>query len=77
MKSALGLKPDFPVFTLTGFITSLIGIVALRPFISDYVPSPYYSITVDGADFIIFTELSISCISNELTISNDGIFILL
>ena len=59
MKSALGLKPDFPVFTLVGFLISLIGIVALRPFISDYVPSPYYSITVDGADFIIFTELSI------------------
>ena len=59
MKSALGLKPDFPVFTLAGFLISLIGIVALRPFISDYVPSPYYSITVDGADFIIFTELSI------------------
>ena len=59
MKSALGLKPDFPVFTLAGFLISLIGIVTLRPFISDYVPSPYYSITVDGADFIIFTELSI------------------
>jgi len=59
MKSALGLKPDFPIFTLAGFLISLIGIVALRPFISDYVPSPYYSITVDGADFIIFTELSI------------------
>ncbi|HJL71350.1 MAG TPA: mechanosensitive ion channel family protein [Candidatus Poseidoniia archaeon] len=25
----------------------------------DFVPSPYYSITVDGEDFIIFTELSI------------------
>ena len=59
MKSALGLKPDFPVFTLAGFLTSLIGIVAFRPYIADYVPSPYYSITVEGEDFIIFTELSI------------------
>ena len=25
----------------------------------DFVPSPYYSITIDGEDFIIFTELSI------------------
>ncbi|HIA98303.1 MAG TPA: mechanosensitive ion channel, partial [Marine Group III euryarchaeote] len=25
----------------------------------DFVPSPYYSITVEGEDFIIFTELSI------------------
>ena len=59
MKSVLGFKPDFPVFTLAGFLTSLIGIVVLRPSIADYVPSPYYSITVEGADFIIFTELAI------------------
>ena len=59
MKSALGLKPDFPVLTLVGFVTSLIGIFLLTPHIADYVPSPYYSITVEGEDFIIFTEDSI------------------
>ncbi len=59
MKSALGLKPDFPVFTLVGFIVSLMGIFPLWPHIAKYVPSPYYSITVNGADFIIFTENAI------------------
>ena len=33
-------------------------IIFLRPYITDFVPSPYYSITIDGEDFIIFTELS-------------------
>ena len=59
MKLALGLKPDFPVFTLVGFISSIIGITLLWPYIARHVPSPYYSITVDGADFIIFTENAI------------------
>ena len=59
MKSALGLKPDFPVFTLAGFLTSLIGIIPLWPHVARYVPSPYYSITVNGDDFIIFTERAI------------------
>ena len=58
-KTRLGFKPDFPVERLLGFILSIVLIVFLRPYITDFVPSPYYSITVDGEDFIIFTELSI------------------
>ena len=58
-KTRLGFKPDFPVERLLGFILSIVSIIFLRPYITDFVPSPYYSITVDGEDFIIFTELSI------------------
>ena len=58
-KTRLGFKPDFPFERLLGFILSIVLIIFLRPYITDFVPSPYYSITVDGEDFIIFTELSI------------------
>ena len=58
-KTRLGFKPDFPVERLLGFILSIVLIIFLRPHITDFVPSPYYSITVEGEDFIIFTELSI------------------
>ena len=54
-----GFKPDFPFERLLGFILSIVSILFLRPYIMDFVPSPYYSITVEGEDFIIFTELSI------------------
>ena len=53
-----GFKPDFPFERLLGFILSIVSILFLRPYITDFVPSPYYSITIDGEDFIIFTELS-------------------
>ena len=56
---ALGLRKDYPYFRLSGFFLSIITIFFLRPTISDYVPSPYYSIIVQGEDFIIFTELAI------------------
>ena len=58
-KTRLGFKPDFPFERLLGFVLSIVSILFLRPYISDFVPSPYYSITVEGEDFIIFTELSI------------------
>ena len=58
-KTRFGFKPDFPFERLLGFILSIVSILFLRPYIMDFVPSPYYSITVDGEDFIIFTELSI------------------
>ena len=58
-KTRLGFKPDFPFERLLGFILSIVSILFLRPYIADFVPSPYYSITVEGDDFIIFTELSI------------------
>ena len=58
-KTRLGFKPDFPFERLLGFILSIVSILFLRPYIMDLVPSPYYSITVEGEDFIIFTELSI------------------
>jgi len=58
-KTRFGFKPDFPFERLLGFILSIISILFLRPYIMDFVPSPYYSITVEGEDFIIFTELSI------------------
>ena len=58
-KTRLGFKPDFPFERLLGFILSIVSILFLRPYIMDFVPSPYYSITVEGDDFIIFTELSI------------------
>ena len=58
-KTRLGFKPDFPFERLLGFILSIVSILFLRPYITDFVPSPYYSITIDGEDFIIFTELSI------------------
>jgi len=58
-KTKFGFKPDFPFERLLGFILSIVSILFLRPYIMDFVPSPYYSITVDGEDFIIFTELSI------------------
>ena len=58
-KTKLGFKPDFPFERLLGFILSIVLIIFLRPYITDFVPSPYYSITVEGEDFIIFTELSI------------------
>lgn len=58
-KTRFGFKPDFPFERLLGFILSIVSILFLRPYIADFVPSPYYSITVDGEDFIIFTELSI------------------
>jgi len=58
-KTRLGFKPDFPVERLLGFILSIVSIIFLRPYIADFVPSPYYSITVEDEDFIIFTELSI------------------
>ncbi len=58
-KTRLGFKPDFPVERLLGFILSIVSIIFLRPYIANFVPSPYYSITVEGEDFIIFTELSI------------------
>jgi len=58
-KTRLGFKPDFPFERLLGFILSIVLIIFLRPYITDFVPSPYYSITVEGEDFIIFTELSI------------------
>ena len=58
-KTRFGFKPDFPVERLLGFILSIVSLIFLRPYITDFVPSPYYSITVDGEDFIIFTELSI------------------
>jgi len=59
MKMKFGLKPDFPFERLLGFIFSIGVILFLRPYITDFVPSPYYSITVEGEDFLIFTELSI------------------
>ena len=59
IKMKFGLKPDFPFERLLGFISSIGALLFLRPYIADFVPSPYYSITVDGEDFIIFTELSI------------------
>jgi len=58
-KTRLGFKPDFPFERLLGFVLSIVSILFLRPYITDFVPSPYYSITVEGEDFIIFTELSI------------------
>ena len=58
-KTRLGFKPDFPFERLLGFVLSIVSILFLRPYIADFVPSPYYSITVEGEDFIIFTELSI------------------
>jgi small-conductance mechanosensitive channel len=58
-KTSLGFKPDFPFERLLGFILSIVSILFLRPYIMEFVPSPYYSITVEGEDFIIFTELSI------------------
>jgi small-conductance mechanosensitive channel len=58
-KTRLGFKPDFPFERLLGFILSIVSILFLRPYIMEFVPSPYYSITVEGEDFIIFTELSI------------------
>ena len=58
-KTRFGFKPDFPFERLLGFILSIVSILFLRPYIADFVPSPYYSITVEGEDFIIFTELSI------------------
>ena len=58
-KTRFGFKPDFPFERLLGFILSIVSILFLRPYIADFVPSPYYSITVEGDDFIIFTELSI------------------
>ena len=58
-KTRLGFKPDFPFERLLGFVLSIVSILFLRPYIMDFVPSPYYSITVEGDDFIIFTELSI------------------
>ena len=58
-KTRLGFKPDFPFERLLGFIFSIGVILFLRPYITDFVPSPYYSITVEGEDFLIFTELSI------------------
>ena len=58
-KTRFGFKPDFPFERLLGFILSIVSILFLRPYIMDFVPSPYYSITVDAEDFIIFTELSI------------------
>ena len=57
-RTKLGFKPDFPFERLLGFILSIVSILFLRPYIADFVPSPYYSITIDGEDFI-FTELSI------------------
>ena len=59
LRMRFGLKPDFPFERLLGFFFSIGALVFLRPYIEAYVPSPYYSITVDGDDFIIFTELSI------------------
>ncbi len=53
-----GFKPDFPFERLLGFVFSIVTIIFLRPYITDFVPSPYYSITIDGEDFIVFTELS-------------------
>lgn len=58
-KTRFGFKTDFPFERLLGFILSIVSILFLRPYIMDFVPSPYYSITVEGEDFIIFTELSI------------------
>ena len=58
-KTRFGFKPDFPFERLLGFILSIVSILFLRPYITDFVPSPYYSITVEDEDFIIFTELSI------------------
>ena len=58
-KTRFGFKPDFPFERLLGFILSIVSILFLRPYIMEFVPSPYYSITVEGEDFIIFTELSI------------------
>ena len=58
-KTRFGFKPDFPFERLLGFVLSIILILFLRPYIMDFVPSPYYSITVEDEDFIIFTELSI------------------
>ncbi len=57
-KTMFGFKPDFPFERLLGFVFSIVMIIFLRPYITDFVPSPYYSITIDGDDFIIFTELS-------------------
>jgi small-conductance mechanosensitive channel len=57
-KTRFGFKPDFPFERLLGFVFSIVMIIFLRPYITDFVPSPYYSITIDGDDFIIFTELS-------------------
>lgn len=57
-KTRFGFKTDFPFDRLLGFIISLVLIIFLRPYITDFVPSPYYSITIDGEDFIVFTELS-------------------
>jgi len=57
-KTRFGFKPGFPFDRLLGFIISLVLIIFLRPYITDFVPSPYYSITIDGEDFIVFTELS-------------------
>ena len=58
-KTRFGFKPDFPFERLLGFILSIVSILFLRPYIADFVPSPYYSITIEDEDFIIFTELSI------------------
>ena len=57
-KTRFGFKTDFPFDRLLGFIISIVLIIFLRPYITDFVPSPYYSITIDGEDFIVFTELS-------------------
>ena len=57
-KTRFGFKTDFPFDRLLGFIISIVLFIFLRPYITDFVPSPYYSITIDGEDFIVFTELS-------------------
>ena len=60
-KKIFGLRQDFPFVRLFGFFLSIFTMGIMQPTIDKIVPSPYYSITnrQTGADFIIFTELSI------------------
>ena len=57
----IGLKKDFPFLRVLGFIFTIIFMVYIQPFITGYIPSPYYSFVNKntGEDYIIFTELAI------------------
>ena len=59
--SSFGMKKDFPVVRVGGFVLSLFAIYILYPVVDYFVPTPYYALTNrdTGEDFIVFTELAI------------------
>jgi len=59
--SSFGMKKDFPVIKVGGFLLSLFSIYILYPVVDYFVPTPYYALTNrdTGEDFIVFTELAI------------------